>query len=262
MQNTPINDHSDEFEQLAGLFALHVLEGDELVRFEGHSAQCERCRLMVRLDGETLARLSLVAPAMDPSPDFKARLMRRAAEELAASQATTSAAAAQPDVTDTPPVRLESATRANEAVERREPTPFRPRPANVVPFWRRSPWMSALAAVFVVAIVTFGTISYENQTVATYELTGSAPGSARVLVRRSGSAELEMTGVPNPEPGFLYEAWIIRSGKPVAAGITTQGDAKLELTGDLRGTTVAITKERGRQEQPTSDPILATVVQS
>jgi anti-sigma-K factor RskA len=256
MQNTPIDDHTDEFEQLAGLFALHVLDGDELARFEGHSAQCERCRLVMRLDGETLARLSLVAPAMDPSPDFKARLMRRAAEELAASSSTTpSAIPAQARPVDTPPVRL-------QPVERPEPTQLRPRPTNVLPFWRRSPWMSALAAVFVVAIVTFGTITYENQTVATYELTGSASGSARVVVRRSGSAELEMSGVPNPEPGFIYEAWVIRSGKPVAAGTTTTGTAKLELPSDLRGTTVAITKEPGRQEQPTSPPIMAAVVES
>ena len=49
MPNTPIDEHSEEFEQLAGLFALQVLEADELARFEGHSATCERCQLMVRL---------------------------------------------------------------------------------------------------------------------------------------------------------------------------------------------------------------------
>ena len=89
MPNTPIDGHSEEFDELAGLYALRVLEGDELARFEVHSADCERCRLMVRLDREALARVALAAPAMDPSPDFKARLMRRAAEELAASAALT-----------------------------------------------------------------------------------------------------------------------------------------------------------------------------
>ena len=48
----------------------------------------------------------------------------------------------------------------------------------------------------------------------------------------------------------------------MAAGTTTTGDAKLPLSGDLRGTTIAITKERSRVDAPTSDPILATVVQS
>jgi anti-sigma-K factor RskA len=249
MPNTPIDEHTDEFEQLAGLSSLGVLESDELARFEAHAAQCERCRLMVRLDQETLARLSLLAPAMDPSPDFKERLMRRAAAELAASAAATAPAPPQP----APP----------EPIDRREPTPLRARPANVLPFWRRSPWLSALAAVFVVAIVSVGAFTYENQPVATYQLTGSAPGTARVVVRRSGAAELDLSGVPTPDPGFVYEAWIIPPGKqPVAAGITSTGDATLELPGDVRGATIAITRERGRVPAPTGDPIMATVVQS
>jgi len=264
MTNTPIDGHSEEFDELAGLYALRVLDGDELARFEVHSADCERCQLMVRLDREALARVALVAPAMDPSPDFKARLMRRAAAELAVSAGAT-ASADQTTLQSAAPQLADESVQAPPLIARPslEPTQLRPRPANVVSFWRRSPWMSALAAVFVVALVTAGVFTYENQTVATYELTGSVTGSARVGVRRSGAAELDMTGVPNPEPGFIYEAWIIPPGKqPVAAGTTATGDAKLPLSGDLAGTTVAITKERGRVDQPTSTPILATVVQA
>src|ERR671933_1127248 len=94
MPPTPVDDHTDEFEQLAGLSALDVLEGDELARFERHAAGCERCRLMERLDREALAR---AAPEMDPSPDFKARLMERAAQELAATAAPERAATAAQD---------------------------------------------------------------------------------------------------------------------------------------------------------------------
>jgi anti-sigma-K factor RskA len=271
MPTPTVDDHTEDFEKLAGLYALAVLEGDELARFEEHSTRCERCQLMVRLDVETLARVSLAAPAMDASPDFKARLMRRAAEELEQQASAPSSATATPHLAAEPSVRQAQHERQTydpahpEAVEGAEPTQLRPRPANVVPFWRRSPWMSALAAVLIVAIVTVGAFTYENQAVATYELTGSVPGSARVVVRRSGAAELDMNGLPNPEPGFVYEAWIIPPGtdtKPVAAGTTTTGEAKLPLPGDVRGTTVAITKERGRVDAPTSDPILFTVVQS
>src|SRR5919199_6765500 len=115
MPPTPVDDHTEEFEQLAGLSALDVLEGDELARFERHAAHCDRCRLMERLDRETLAR---AAPEMDPSPDFKARLMHRAAQELAASRS-------------------------------QEPILLRPRRS----VWRRSPWASAIAAVLVVGLV-------------------------------------------------------------------------------------------------------------
>src|SRR5207237_33700 len=132
MPPTPVDDHTEEYEQLAGLSALDVLEGDELARFERHAASCARCRLMVRLDREALAR----------------------------------------------------------------------------------------------------------------------------------AAQLDMKDVPRPEPGFLYEAWVIpRDGQAVPAGTTTSGNATLPLPRDVRGTTVAITKERTRVEAPTSAPILATQVQ-
>jgi anti-sigma-K factor RskA len=230
MSPTPVDDHTEEFEQLAGLHALEVLEGDELRRFEEHAAQCQRCRLMVKLDREALA---LAAPEMEPSADFKARLMQRAAQELAVT---------------------------------REPIPLQPRitaPPNVLPFRRRSPWMQLIAAVFVVGIVTAGGYAYENQVVATYALSGSVQGSAVVNVRRSGAAELEMRGVPNPPPGYLYEAWIIPAdGKPVPAGVTPQGDAQFGLQSVASGSTVAITRETRREEAPTSAPIMQVVVES
>jgi anti-sigma-K factor RskA len=260
MSATPVDGHSDEFEQLAGLAALDVLEADELDRFERHAAQCERCQVMVRLDREALAAVSLVAAPMDPSPDFKARLMRRAAEELAVTDAARRGSAAQlePRV----PSPLSAVPRTGDQPGER-PIPLRQRPPNVIPLWRRSPWISALAAVLVVGLVSFGAYSYENQPVATYELSGSAPGKAVVIVRRSGMAELVMEGVPDPEPGFLYEAWIIpQGGQPLAAGTTTRGNAEVPLPGNVRGTTVAITKEPTRVDAPTTPVLMSTVVES
>src|SRR5579864_7376139 len=132
MPPTPVDDHTEEFEQLAGLQALDVLEGDDLRRFEQHAAHCERCRVMVQLDREALA---LAAPEMEPSPDFKARLMQRAAQELAAT------AQATPAESTIPPQQF-STLRPGEVA-----------PPNVVPFRRRAPWASAIAAVLVLGIV-------------------------------------------------------------------------------------------------------------
>lgn len=230
MPPTPVDDHTEEFEQLAGLSALDVLEGEELARFEVHAGQCERCRLMVQLDREALA---LAAPEMDPSPDFKARLMQRAAAELAEPPAPA------------------------------EPIPLRPS-SNVVPFRRRAPvWASALAALFVVAILGVGVYAYQNQVVASFPLTGDVGGSAAVNVRRSGATELAMRGVASPPPGYLYEAWIIpRGGAPMPAGVIASGDGSLPLNGVGAGDTVAITQERSRVDAPTSTPIMAVTVQS
>jgi hypothetical protein len=239
MPSTPVDDHTEEFEQLAGLSALDVLEGEERARYEQHSAGCERCRLMEQRDRRALSRL---APDMDASPGFKARLMQRAAAELADAQTATAPVMAEPS---------------------RRVEPARLPPPNVVPLWRRSRFVSALAAVLVLGLVSVGAYSYENQVVATYVLTGSVPGAATVNVRRSGAAELNMNGLPDPQTGFLYEAWVIPSGgQPVAAGTTTNGNATLPLPGEVRGSTVAITQERSRVDAPTSAPILATVVQS
>lgn len=235
MPPASVDEHTDEFEQLAGLSALDVLEGEELARFERHAATCARCRLMVRLDREALAR---AAPEMDPSPDFKARLMRRAAEELAAAERPAANVSVLP--------------------AQRAPTP----PTKVIPFWRRSAWASALAAIFAVALVTAGALIYENQVIASFSLSGDLPGNATVTVRRSGAAELDMNGVPDPGPGFIYEAWVIpRDGQPIPAGTAASGNTRLPLPRDVRGTTVAITRERTRVEAPTSAPILATEVQ-
>jgi hypothetical protein len=114
----------------------------------------------------------------------------------------------------------------------------------------------------VVALVSAGAFTYENQVVKSYPLYGTLAGSALVEVRRSGAAELNLRGLADPPPGQVYEAWIIpEGGKPIPAGVTSSGDAKLPLNGISNGSTIAITQERDRVDAPTSAPVLATVVQ-
>jgi|SRR5579859_3513802 len=223
MPPPPVDDHTEEFEQLAGLAALDVLAGDEQRRFEGHAAHCQRCQLMLRLDREALA---LAAPEMEPSPDFKARLMQRAALELA------------------------------------EPEPALPPNVVQFPWWRRTPrWASALAAVLVLGVVAAGGYSYENQVVASYPLSGSVPGSAILNVRRSGAAELEMRGVAAPPQGRVYEGWVIPpGGAPVPLGVTSTGEASMPLNRVSAGTTVAITEEPSQVPSPTGPIVLAVQV--
>jgi anti-sigma-K factor RskA len=247
MASTPVDDHTEEFEQLAGLSALDILEADEQQRFEHHAAQCDRCQLIVRLDREVLAQLPLTADPMDPSPDFKERLMRRAAAELEERPETAPSPAPEP----TPPGAP-------------EPTPLRA-PEPVVPLWRRHPWASALAAILVIGLLTVGAFTFQNQPVATIQLHGDAPGTATVTVRRNGTAELAMQGVPDPGPGYVYEAWVIPSApgsQPIAAGVVSNGNTTVPLEHDPRGGTVAITREHGRSETPTLPILMSGSVQS
>jgi hypothetical protein len=123
--------------------------------------------------------------------------------------------------------------------------------------------MEVLAALLVLGLVTAGAITFENQPIATVQLGGAGQGSATVIVRRSGAAELELRGVPDPDPGFLYEAWIIPPGRqPIAAGTTNRGTGSIRLEGDPRGSTVALTRERSRVDAPTSTPFLAGEVRT
>ena len=211
--------------------ALQALEGDELSAFDQHARTCQRCQAIERADREAVALLGLAAPEMDPSPGFKERLMQRAAAELAEHQAAP------------------------------EPIPLRPR---VVPF-RRPAWVASLAAVLVIALAGAGTYSYMNQVVTSVPLAGSAPGQALVQVRRSGAATLQMRGLPAPQPGYVYEAWIIPPNQaPIPAGTTSSGQADLSLNGQVVGTTVAITVEQAPGvDAPTNlPPLLAAPVVS
>jgi hypothetical protein len=260
MAASSVNGHTQEFEELAGLAALDVLDGDERDRFEAHAAGCERCRVIVRLDRQALRGLSLSAPEMDPSPDFKQRLMQRAADELAQRQTAEPAPPAAP----APAPATEPLAPVEPQAPAPEPIPLRP-PGRVVPFRRQRAWLTALAAVLVLGLGSLGVLSYMNQVVATYSLSSpGVPGTATVIVHRSGQAELRMDGVPDPAPGFVYEAWIIHPGQaPVAAGTLTSGQGSVGLTGSVRGTTVAITKEPTPVPPgPSSQPIMATAVES
>ena len=228
----PAPGHTRDFEELAGLAALRALEGDELSEFERHAQACPRCRAIERADREAVLLLGLTAPEMDASSGFKERLMQRAAAELA----------------------------ERPAQARREPVPLRPR----LVLFRRPAWVASLAAVLLIAVAGAGTYSYMNQVVTSVALSGTGPGQAVVVVRRSGAATLEMRGLPNPQPGYVYEAWIIPPNQaPVPAGTTPTGQADLPLAGQVQGTTVAITLELAPGvNAPTNQPLLAAPVVS
>lgn len=75
--------HSANYEALAALSALGLLAGCERRHFECHVAMCDRCQMIITQDRQTIALLSMATGQMEPSPEFKPRLLRRAARELA-----------------------------------------------------------------------------------------------------------------------------------------------------------------------------------
>ena len=77
-----MNGH-ETFEELAAVYAVGALDGDDLARFETHLAEgCDRCTTMLRDTREALTRVALAdTPAVPPSGVKAALLARAAADE-------------------------------------------------------------------------------------------------------------------------------------------------------------------------------------
>ena len=126
---------------------------------------------------------------------------------------------------------------------------------------RRRSWSAprlALAAVAAVVVVTAAGAVSGGRVVA-LDASAGASGRAAVVVVPGGSGYLFLAA-PAPPAGKAYEAWIIRDGTPVPAGVGGAGGgvAVLALTTTPRsGDIAAITLEVvGGVARPTSDPLL------
>ena len=223
----PASDHTQDAEGLAGLYAFGVLDGAELARFEHHLAGCGRCAKVVDGDRVVVSTLGLNAPAADPTPGFKERLLARAAAE----------AATRADPSD---------VRAGSGGDAASVVPFRPRRAGSL-----SPaWLLPLAAILIALLAGAGLLSRQLNsaqvvTVAALENRGDH-GHADVLVRRSGEGVIQLSGLEDLKDGRVYQAWVIRpNSQPLATGASTNGNGTLTLDGDVRGAKVAVTLEPG-----------------
>jgi anti-sigma-K factor RskA len=233
----PAPDHTQDAEGQAGLYAFGILEGAELARFERHLAACGRCAEVVDGDQAIVSTLSLTSPEVEPSPDFKDRLMAKAALE---------AAARGDDISGADGGGVGS-------------TPFRPRS----PRSRALAWLLPVAAMIVALLVGGGLFQQQivaQQMVPVATLDNRANrGRADLLVRQStGEGVIQLNGFDDLNDGRVYQAWVIRPGsQPLATGASTRGDTTLTLDGDVRGTRVAVTLEPGPgAERPSVMPFV------
>jgi anti-sigma-K factor RskA len=220
----PAPDHTPDAEGQAGLYAFGILDGAELARFERHLAMCGRCAEVVEGDQAIVSTLSLTAPEVEPSADFKDRLLARAALEVAARGDDISGAGGGGA----------------------GGTPFRARRSRSAPL----AWLLPVAAMIVALLVGGGLL---QRHVATERIVAVAPldnrldrGRAEVVVRASGEGVIQLSGFDDLNDGRVYQAWVIRpNSQPFATGASTRGDTTLTLDGDVRGTRVAVTLEDG-----------------
>jgi anti-sigma-K factor RskA len=70
----------ETFDELAAVYAVGALDGEDLARFEGHLAEgCPLCAATLRDSGEALDRLALSGTPAVPPPEVKAALLARVA---------------------------------------------------------------------------------------------------------------------------------------------------------------------------------------
>ena len=225
----------------AASYVLRAMPDGEWEAYEEHVARCPAC-------AEKVAELRFVAdalltavPQLSAPPPVRDRVMAvvRAESELlrAAGQGADRPAPVQPS-------------------RRRRPWSLRPLPA------------IALACGALAIGIGGGALLYGGDSgVAPRTVVAqvAAPGAtARVRVS-ADSAKLEVSGLPQPPPGRVYQVWLHRGGArtpplPTDAlfSVSHDGHASVDVPGDLHGVdAVLVTDEPlGGSRRPTRAPVI------
>ena len=225
-----------------GAYVLGALDEHELEPFREHLATCAECREEVAQLQEVTDSLAIAVPRAEASKDLRAHLMtvvRGEAELLRAAG----------EDADRPPART-------RAVWRR-----RVFPAIVA--------TGALAAGLLIGALALNTSSTQQTRVIQARVLPPAAGRrATATLRKVGShVELQVTGMPAPALGRIYEVWLkAGSGAPEPTdalfSVTGQGDGTIGVPGDLQGVSkVMVTEEpAGGSLKPTRSPVIVASV--
>ncbi|HEY3118772.1 MAG TPA: hypothetical protein VGK54_18680, partial [Chloroflexota bacterium] len=171
--------HSSEHEQAAALYALGLLDGGDRWAFERHLTECSRSQQSLAEDRETVGLLLEDVSEADPPPAFRSRLMNLLDLPV------------ETDGHDREPIRLASSHPKSFAGGLR---------------MKALVLAAALMATFGAGLIVGQWYTASQILLATPLQALSGPGSAIVVIRASGVADLELRGLPNPPPGRVYEA--------------------------------------------------------
>jgi anti-sigma-K factor RskA len=214
-------EHVDE---LIAAHALHALAPEDERAVEQHLAECARCRDQLREMEGVAAAIALSAPAAQPPPDLRRRVIEATGPVVPAPEPEQSAA-------------------------RR---------------WSWWPRFSAVAVpvlgVAVVALAVWNISLRNDQTPQDIAAVTSVANVGSVVSYQGGDATL--VGNLQPAPAnHTYEAWVIPSGQstPIAAGTFAGGDGiSFTLTQHASpGDTIVITLEPGTGGTSPKGPAVA-----
>lgn len=225
-----------------GAYVLGALDEHEVEPFREHLATCAECREEVAQLREVTDSLAIAVPRAEASKELRTRLMsvvRGEAELLRAAG----------DEADRPPARTRSIWR-----------------------WRVFPAIvatGALAAGVLIGALALNTGSSQQTRVIQAQVLPPAAGHrAAAALRKVGShVELQVTGMPAPALGHIYEVWLKDGSRPpeptdALFSVTGQGNGTVGVPGDLHGVSkVMVTEEpAGGSLEPTHSPVIVASV--
>ncbi len=225
-----------------GAYVLRALEPDESHGYAEHLEVCGHCRLVVNDLRLAVDALSIAAPQTAPPAALKSRIMAVVGAESELLLAAGPAA-------DRPPVATVSPRRRRRPASRKG---LRPVLAGVL--------ASALLGLGVVGgLAVRGGGEPETRTLAAW---AKGPADARLTVT-GDRASLELTGMPSPPPGRVYQVWVDRGdGHPQPThtlfNVRSDGRARVAIDESVAGVErVLVTVERsGDNLAPSTDPVI------
>jgi anti-sigma-K factor RskA len=224
----------------AGAYVLGALEEHEVESYRAHLATCAECREEVaQLQGVTDS-LAIAVPRAQAPAEMRARLMAVVSGEAELLRA------------------------AGHEADR--PTYARSRWR-----WRVLPALTAtgaLAAGVLIGALAINTGSGQQTRVIQAQVLAPAGRDATAALRKVDShVQLQVTGMPAPALGRIYEVWLKRGSQPpeptdALFSVTSQGNGTVGVPGDLRGvSTVMVTEEpAGGSLKPTHSPVIVASV--
>jgi anti-sigma-K factor RskA len=224
----------------AGAYVLGALDEHELESYRAHLATCAECREEVaQLQGVTDS-LAIAVPRAQAPAEVRARLMAVVSGEAELLRA--------------------AGHEADRPVYARSRWRWRVLPALAV--------TGALAAGVLIGALAINTGPGQRTRVIQAQVLAPAGHDATAALRKVGSrVELQVTGMPAPALGRIYEVWLKDGSKapePTDAlfSVTGQGNGTVGVPGDLKGVSkVLVTEEpAGGSLEPTHSPVIVASV--
>jgi hypothetical protein len=210
------------FDELAAVYAVGALDGEDLVRFEDHLAEgCEQCALMLLDSREALARVALADPASMPPVAVKEALLARVATASPPARRAPARASWVPWAAATAAAAVIAAMLTGGMVASRYEARFG-QMARETAAVRERLQRDEAALREQMAPYRGAVELLRDPATRVVELRGAGPSpeaSARLVWNDAAGGHLVVANLPQPPAGKAYELWTLGGPAPRPAGV-------------------------------------------